>query len=291
MSFQNILAVIDDTSTRSAVIKKSIILANKSQAHLTILNVEKNHTFNLKYLFHKKAVDIKPTNNLEFMREYPVKNNVIDMIECQSHSIHAAVVNECEQHDYDLVVVSHKFYPPFFNEIMISDESHLLSTPDIPIMFVDKNEWQANGHLLTALEFEHTDEEHKELNLHLLNESVNLANLLQNDVHLINCFLNNDIGMAFTPPPEKPHYNDNQLKLATLAKQFRVERQQIHIEQGLVEDIIETMVNKLPANMVILGNAPQHGILRHLKGHTAEYLLNNIKTDVYVIKPLQQHLH
>lgn len=287
MTFNHILAVIDDTTTSAAVVKKSVILANKSRADLTILRVQRTHTFNLSQLFHRKTDDSAPPHSNKLLREYPFKNKEVEIKECQSHSIHQAVVNECEQYDYDLVVVSHKYYPPFFNEFMIADEWHLLRSPSIPVMFVDSKDWQEDGHILTALEIDNDNGVHQDFNKQLIKETKTLAGLLHNDVHLINCYLENPFDMAFTRHNQVvlSVHDEHEAKLAHIAQKYHLEKEKIHIEHGLPEDTLSEMASQLDVNMLIIGSCENQGIANFLSGHTSEYVLNRIKTDIYAIKP------
>ncbi|QYJ79728.1 universal stress protein [Shewanella acanthi] len=292
MSFQHILAAVDDSIPPNAVIKKSVVLARKCQASLTILKVKRTHNFNLNLLLHRD----KPRNKINGSRKpilaYPDRNQPIEIKECQSHSIHNAVVNECKQLKYDLVIVSHKFYPPFFNEFLIADEWQLLKLDDIPVMFVDLEDWHENGHILTALEIDNENLSHQKFNETLIEESKSIANLLANDLHLINSYLPDPFYMSFHHHQphklltEREKYKE---KLNEVARGYHLDPRNLHVEEGLPEDTISDEAKRLNVNMLVMGSAEHKGILSTFKGNAARNLINQLRTDLFIVKPKVHH--
>lgn len=292
MSFQHILAAIDDLVSPAAVLKKAVILAQKSHAPLTVLKVKRTHNFNLSLLFHDdKHVGSKEKKPKPLLM-YPDKEHPIVIKECQSHSIHNAVVNECKQLPYDLIVVSHKFYPPFFNEFLIADEWLLLRMPNIPVMFVNLDDWHENGHILTALELDNEDVSHTIFNETLIEESKHVANILANDIHLINSYLPDPFYMCFNTADTKLLVSERdkyKQRLINVARYYHLNTNNLHVVEGLPEDTISVEAQKLKVNMLIMGSAEHKGFLSLLKGNASRNIINQLKTDLYIIKPKLPH--
>lgn len=292
MSFQHILAAIDDVVSPAAVLKKAVILAQKSHASLTVLKVKRTHNFNLSLLFHQDDYIENKEKKRKPLQTYPDKEHPIVIKECQSHSIHNAVVNECKQLPYDLIVVSHKFYPPFFSEFLIADEWLLLRMPDIPVMFVNLDDWHENGHILTALELDNENVSHTIFNETLIEESKHVANILANDLHLINSYLPDPFYMNFNAPDtrllmsERDKYKE---KLTNVARYYNLDTDNLHVVEGLPEDTISMEAQKLNVNMLVMGSAEHKGLLSLLKGNASRNIINQLKTDLYIVKPKLQH--
>ncbi|MFB2800066.1 universal stress protein [Shewanella seohaensis] len=291
MPFQHILAAVDDSVPPNAVLKKSVVLARKCQASLTVLKVKRTHNFNLNLLFHRDKSNLMSDDRRKPILAYPDKQYPIQIKECLSHSIHNAIVNECNQSDYDLIIVSHKFYPPFFNEFLIADEWQLLRLPHIPVMFVDLEDWHENGHVLTALELDNENITHLEFNETLIEESKRIASLLSNDLHLINSYLPDPFYMSFNHQPQEQVSEREKYKarLTTVARQHNLNTHNLHIEEGLPEDTISTEARRLNVNMLVMGSAERKGMLSALKGNAARNIINKLRTDLFIVKPRHPH--
>ena len=58
-----------------------------------------------------------------------------------------------------------------------------------------------------------------------------------------------------------------------------------HIEFGAPEKRIPSKANHIKADLVVIGSIGRTGLSGHLLGNTAEKVLNNLRTDILVIKP------
>lgn len=291
MSFQHILAAIDDVVSPAAVIKKAVILAQKSHASLTVLKIKRTHNFNLSLFFQKHNPENKEKKRSP-LQTYPDKEQPIVIKECQSHSIHNAIVNECKQLPYDLIIVSHKFYPPFFSDFLIADEWLLLRMPAIPVLFVNLDDWDENRHILTALELDNETISHTIFNKTLIEESKQVAKILSNDLHLIHSYLPDPFYMSFNTPPATPLISERDKyreKLTNVARYHHLDTKNIHVVEGLPEDSISTEAKKLNANIVVMGSAEHKGVFSLLKGNASRNIINQLKTDLYIVKPKLKH--
>ncbi len=287
MPFQHILAAVDDLQPPSAVIKKSVVLARKCQASLTILKVKRTHQFPLKQLLHRNKTVITKDNQLKPILSYPDTQHPIDIKECQSRSIHNAITHECKLQTYDLIIVNHKFYPPIFNEFLVADEWQLLRLPQLPILFVDLEDWHEDGHILTALELDNENLSHSVFNSELIEKSKRIAELLSNDLHLINSYLSDPFYMSFRSHPQKMLCEREKYlaKLLHVASHHHLDSNNLHVEEGLPEDVIANQAHRLNVNMLVMGSAERKGLLSSLQGNATRNIINRLRTDLFIVKP------
>jgi universal stress protein E len=291
-NYQHILAVTDDPFQISSPFQKAAILASKNHSKLTLLTVKLIKTGMLKRLLDKSRVpEIKPkiavnSRRLRQVLKYPRKH-----ISCQSSSIHLAVLNELKQEQYDLVVLPHKRYHSIIAELISADEWHLLRETSVPMMYVNGNQWRTQGHVLAALEINHTQACHQAFNAHIIHESKGIADTINNDLHFINCYLDDNISMAFENEDMAHAHSilsqqaNQQSILNRAVAELHSDKHHCHIAHGLPEDAIPIKAHQLDVNILIMGAAEHTGLINSIKGHISERLINQIPCDILVIKP------
>jgi universal stress protein E len=290
--YQHILAILDSSSSPRHILKKAIILANKTGAFLTVLNVDLTQQMKLTSFFTAGELSALPATHQELFSEYPEKGNEIEIKSCEASSIHKAVLKELAQYDYDLVVLNHKHHSPLLCELLVVDEWHLLRDSKVPVLFVDDADWCHRGQILTAINCDYEDLQHRKFNDFLLAETQKLAALLDNEVHLLNCYLGEKVDMSFRPrekdlqgQADKQEEQSHWLKLLQAAEPYRLDKQQLHLAQGLPEHVIPELAGKLEINLLIMGAAEHRHAFSFLQGHTANQVLNQLRCDVLVLKP------
>jgi nucleotide-binding universal stress UspA family protein len=291
-NYQHILAVTDDPLQINSPFQKAVILASKTHSKLTLLTVKLIKTGMLKRLLDKSRVpEIKSkiavnSRRLRQALKYPIKH-----ISCQSSSIHHAVLNELKQEQYDLVVLPHKRYHTIISELISADEWHLLRETSVPMMYVNGSEWQTQGHVLAALEINHTQARHQAFNAHIIHESKGIADTINNDLHFINCYLDDNISMAFESEDMARAHSilaqqaNQQSILNSAVAGLSTDKYHCHIAHGLPEDAIPIKAHQLDVNMLIMGAAEHTGLINSIKGHISERLINQIPCDILAIKP------
>lgn len=291
-NYQHILAVTDDPFQISSPFQKAAILASRTHSKLTLLTVKLIKTGMLKRLLDKSRVpEVKSKiavnpRRLRQVLKYPRKH-----ISCQSSSIHLAVLNELKQEQYDLVILPHKRYNSIISELISADEWHLLRETSVPMMFVNDSQWRTQGHVLAALEINHTQACHLAFNHHIIQESKAIADTINNDLHFINCYLDDNVSMAFESEDRAQAHSilsqhaHQQNMLNNALACVSTDKHHCHIAHGLPEDAIPIKAHQLDVNMLIMGAAEHTGLINTIKGHISERLINQIPCDILAIKP------
>lgn len=148
-----------------------------------------------------------------------------------------------------------------------------------------------NGHILTAIETDDTSEQHQFFNKKLLDDSEEIASLLDNDIHIVNCFQNDNLSMkinyhqtaAENTNIKTPHWLD----LIDSGQAYHLENSQLHLEEGLPDHIIPTIAAQYDANLVVVGASEHHDWFSQFKGHTSEHIIDLLHCDILAIKPSQ----
>ncbi|ABV35599.1 UspA domain protein [Shewanella sediminis HAW-EB3] len=288
IAYRHILAVVDTRSSTQDALHKALILVDKTHAKLTLLEVTPKNTL-LSRLTHSSS-SINPfVIHKKSIEQYRAQGIKIESKTRLNNSVSKAILEELEQEQYDLVILNYKHHHPLFHEFSFADEWRLLRQSDVAVMLVGANEWRENGHILTAIETDDASHQHLTFNQRLLDETEHIANLLSSDIHLVNCFLEQNISMAIKPPKVKHHRLNNQsshwINLVDSAKSHQIESSHLHLEEGLPDHIIPNMAEKYGANIVILGAGEHHGLFSQFKGHTSEHIIDQLNCDIFAIKP------
>lgn len=290
IAYRHILAVVDTRSPTQDALRKALILADKTHAKLTLLEVPHKHTL-LSRLTHSSSSISPFVVHENIIEQYRVQGIEIESKTRLNNSVSKAILEELEQEQeqYDLVILNYKHHHPLFHEFSFADEWRLLRESDVAVMLVGANEWGENGHILTAIETDDGSHQHNTFNQKLLDETEHIASLLSSDIHLVNCFLDQNISMAITPPKVKHHRLNNQsrhwINLVDSARSHQIENSHLHLEEGLPDHIIPNMAEKCGASIVILGAGEHHGLFSQFKGHTSEHIIDQLNCDIFAIKP------
>jgi universal stress protein E len=286
--YQHILAVSDSQTPADHVFQKAAILAHQTHARLTRLTIKlRGNRFLAKLLDKSLVTEVSTRINLsKATLAHPTKH-----VTRHANSLHQGVMTELAQDNYDLVILPHKRYHSIVSELVSADEWHLLRDTCVQVMFVNGCQWQPHGHILAAIEIDHTQTPHLALNEKIIKQSQQLATTLSSELHLINCYLEDNIGMAFENEEDAHCHSilaqmtQHQLALDQVLENYPLAKRQRHIAQGLPEDAIPTTAALLKTNFVVMGAAEHKGMINKIKGHVSERVINQIPYDVLAIKP------
>ncbi|MGS0680983.1 universal stress protein [Shewanella sp. 125m-7] len=290
IAYHHTLTVIDNDSLAQCALNKALQLAKKTQAKVTVLKIERpyNNILSRLGLIPKSALDpmlfVK-----KLLTKYQRLGVDVEIKGIKNLKDHVAILNEAQIGHYDLIVVNNKHHNPITSEFIPSCEDHLLRDCEQAVMIVGNKIWQKNGHILTALETANSDIEHSNLNQCLLDVTQQLASLLDSDIHILNCYQNENWNMSVA---KKKHQltEDEQKKqhwarLLSNAKNYHLTKDQLHLEQGLADHIIPAVAHQCNVNLLVIGAGEHHGLISELKGHTSSVIVDQLKCDLLAIKP------
>ncbi|GIU11924.1 MULTISPECIES: universal stress protein [unclassified Shewanella] len=290
IAYHHTLTVIDNDSPAQFALQKALQLAKKTKSKVTALKIEHPYENLLARL------GLIPNNALDpmlfvkkLLAKYQRQGVEIEIKNIEKTKDHIALIKEAKAADYDLIVINNRHRNAILNEFIQSCEAHLLRDCELPIMIVGNKSWQKKGHILTALETSDSDLEHSKLNQCLLDDSQQLATLLDNDIHLVNCYQAENWSMSVER--KKNLITDEEQKmqhwsrLLSSAKDYHLTDDHLHLEQGLPDHVIPSVANQCDANLLVIGAGEHHGLISDLKGHTSSAITDEIKCDILAIKP------
>jgi len=303
-NYQNILVVIDPTTTEQKALNRAIDLASK--INNTNTNKAKVCAFLCVFDFSYEMTTILSGEERDVMRQSVIKDKEIWLkdfvsglnsdieVECQvvwHNRPFEAIIEQVIVHNYDLVIKSTHQHDKFKSVIFTPTDWHILRKCPCPVLLVKEHEWPSNGNILAAVNVGSDEDEHHSLNMKITEEANKLAQLIQANTHLVNSFPGTPVNIAIEIPEfNSTEYNDSMLKhheqaMISHANKFDISVANTHVEEGLPETVIEQVATKIDAELVILGTIGRTGISAALIGNTAEHVIDQLNCDVLALKP------
>jgi hypothetical protein len=78
------------------------------------------------------------------------------------------------------------------------------------------------------------------------------------DIHLFNCYLES-CSVYFQPMNSKKQSKNHLDHLTSFVKPYHFEGKNLHVEEGLADDIIPSLANKYNANDLVMGYGEHQG--------------------------------
>lgn len=296
-TIKRIIAVIDPTKDDQNALARSIDLAKKSGASIT--------AFMTVYDFSYEMTTMLSGDEREAMRQAvlkdrelwlkdlisPYQNINIDTQVIWHNRPYEAIINTVINDKYDLVIKGTHQHGALKAVIFTPTDWHLVRKCPTPVLFVKDMQWPAQGNILAAVNAVSENEQHLSLNKRIIKDAQFLCELANAKLNLINAYPATPVNIAIEIPEFNPGlYNESVKKhhiesTNELANEFNLTSDQCFIEEGLPEDVIPDIANRLNSELVVIGTVGRTGLSAALVGNTAEHVIDSLDCDVLALKP------
>ncbi|HEY5715214.1 MAG TPA: universal stress protein UspE [Psychromonas sp.] len=301
LKYNNILVFIDiDQESQPALERAASIAQKEVGAKITLFLCCYDLTFEMTSLSsagEREAMQrIVIKENEEWLNTVaaPYKAKGLD-IHCQVHwhnrPFQAAII-EVLKNNHDLVVKSTHQHSKLSAILFTPTDWNLLRKCPAPVLLVKHHSWPENGNILCAIDCKSIqDEDHHQLNQQILKEAAAMAEIVNANIHLVNAYPSPPMNIMLELPEFDPiNYEDglkkfHQKTLNEYAQTLKLPAAQVHLAQGLPEDVISEVAEEIDAELVILGTVGRSGLSATLLGHTAEQVIDNLNCDLLALKP------
>ncbi|WP_372881085.1 universal stress protein UspE [Psychromonas sp.] len=301
LKYNNILVFIDiDQESQPALERAASIAQNEVGTKITLFLCCYDLTFEMTSLSstdERQAMQrIVIKENEEWLHTIaaPYKEKGLN-IHCQVHwhnrPFQAAII-EVLKNNHDLVVKSTHQHSKLSAILFTPTDWNLLRKCPAPVLLVKHHSWPVNGNILCALDCKSIqDEDHHQLNKQILKEAAAMAEIVSANIHIVNAYPSPPMNIMLELPEFDPiNYEDglkkfHQKTLNDYAQTLKLPKDQIHLAQGLPEDVISQVAEEIDAQLVILGTVGRSGLSATLLGHTAEQVIDNLDCDLLALKP------
>lgn len=297
--YKKILVIINPTTDHQAALDRAIELASKSQAQIT--------AFLSIFDFSYEMTSILSAHEREAMRQGVIDqrtawlnelisqtNNpeiIIDSQVVWHNRPFESVINYAIAGDYDLIVKSTHAHDKLKAVIFTPTDWHLMRKAPQPVLMVKEHAWPVAGKILCAINVASEDEDQQNLNGKIIRYAQDLAVKFSADVHLVNGYPGTPVNLAIELPDfDVSAYNNSvrvqhEERVRYIAQEYNIPSDHCHVEEGLPEDVIPDLAEKLDAELVILGTVGRTGFSAALIGNTAEHVIDSLTCDLLALKP------
>ena len=283
-SFSNILTLAESRTSDLVSIKKAVILAKKNHGHVTVLSTRKKPSSYHRWLNKTKNNICDNSEQIERLVGFAKSQGVaIDYEIREEKDKFTAIKRQLENDQYDLIVAEHRKEESKLWSFDSAEYSRLINVSNTSVLFVGDQRWRDNGNILAAIETEENTLNHHTFNDEIIIQSNIIAKLLMSNTHLFNCYLEN-CSISFTEGMQMLEHTQHLEHLVSLVKSYHLEDKYLHVEEGVADDVIPAQANKLDANVVVIGCGEHKGWLSKIKGHTVDYVLENLECDLLALK-------
>lgn len=294
--FNHILVVADPTAKQQKALARAKELVSKQAAKVTLFLSIYDFSYEM-------------TTMLSPEERTSMKNAVIQDREAwlqqllDEHQVQAqvkviwhnrpyeSIIKEVLSADYDLVIKGTHQHDVLKSVIFTPTDWHLLRKCPVSVLLVKEHAWPEQGKVLAAVSAGARDEAHGQLNAEIIKHASAMSQVLNAQTHLINAYPPTPMNIAVEIPEFDPgEYNSNlkrhhQQAVAELADEFALSENNLHIFEGMPEDVIPRAAKELDAELLVMGTIGRSGISAALIGNTAEHVIDNINCDLLALKP------
>jgi len=214
-------------------------------------------------------------------------------IESRVHAngkLYEAIVESAVEFEADYIFKPLRHHGTLRRMIFTSTDWNLVRFCPCPILLVSGTLDVHGKPILATLDLETQDEPHQALNEVVLERSRALSNLIGGDIHLVNAY--NMVTVAGDNASLDPlkyqvirgRREEYFAKAKSVAENIDVAAENVHLEEGAPEMVVNHVAEKLNAGIIVLGTMARTGVSGLFIGNTAESVLESSNCDVFIVK-------
>jgi universal stress protein E len=202
-----------------------------------------------------------------------------------------AIVRAAQRMQADLVVVDcpRPTHPATW--LFHFTDWELLRTCPLPILVVKSHALYTRASVLAAVDPEKAAGKPATLDLDILAYGSALASAVDSNLHAVHAFNPLAVSVSQRVIPqlyaevEQQAYSTAQEAMNQLLNPMEMEFRCRHVEEGFAIDVIESVLARTGAQILVLGSISRSGLKRITIGNTAERMLDRVVCDLLVVKP------
>ncbi|MGL6261790.1 universal stress protein UspE [Vibrio sp. WXL103] len=299
--YSKILVVADINHEEQPALARAMQLAAKSvsKSHVTLFLSIYDFSYDMTSMLSIDERDAMRRGVIQqreaWMREIaePYINDSIDFdIKVVWHNRpYEAIVAEVFAGEHDIVIKGTRKHDVLESVLFTPTDWHLLRKCPSPVLLVKNAHWPEDANIMASVHVGSEYDTHIDLNDRMVEQLQSLSQRLEAAPYLVNAYPVTPANITIELPEFDPNtYTDavrghHLTSMKALRQKHGLDEQQTIVEQGLPEDIIPDVANRLNAAMVILGTTGRTGLSAVFIGNTAEHVIDKIDCDVLALKP------
>ena len=277
-AIKRILVVIDPTLTNQLALKRAKLIAGviESELHLLVCENRQDHGPVLEKLVAElEAEGIKATASQSWHK------SLTDTI------VQAAQCDGC-----GLVIKQHLPDNPLKKALLTPDDWKLLRYCPTPVLLVKTEGSWMQSTVLAAVDLGNHDDQHHVLHDTIVSHAADLTEMINGQLHLVSAHPAPMLSASDPTYQLRENIHARYLEEASkYTEQYQLDVANVHIDEGPADSLIPVIASKVGASVTVIGTVARKGISGALIGNTAEVIMDQLDSDILVLKPEDMIAH
>jgi universal stress protein E len=301
-----ILAVVDPTATTQPALDKATLLARRFDATLELFICDFDPALSGKLFADTDRMrELREefiAERLEFLEERADELRG-EGIAAETHvhwdnPVYRGVLRRVEESSPDLVVKDTHYHSALRRTLFTNTDWNLVRTCPVPLLLAKPVEWGETLHVVAALDPEHLGDKPAALDHDILECAELIARRLEGELHVVHAYFPAALLAAATSMAGMPLATGVSAReiveaersrvadvLASVVAPHGVPPERVRLEQGSAIEVLPKIVERLRADLLVMGAVSRSRMQELFVGSTAERVLDRIGCDVLVVKP------
>jgi universal stress protein E len=301
-----ILAVLDPTAAAQPALEKATLLARRCDATLELFICDFDPALSGRPLAESERMrELREefvAERMEFLEERADELRA-EGVAAETHvhwdnPVHRGILRRVEESSPDVVVKDTHYHSVLRRTLFTNTDWHLIRACPVPLLLAKPTEWGETPHVVAALDPEHLGDKPAALDHDILEYAELLARRLEGEVHAAHAFFPAALLAAATSVAGMPLATGVGAReiveeerqrvgaiLARVVAAHGLPPERVRLEQGSAVEVLPRIVERLRADILVMGAVSRSRMQELFVGSTAERVLDRIGCDVLVVKP------
>lgn len=173
-----------------------------------------------------------------------------------------------------------RYHSALARALFTNTDWHLIRSCPAPLWLVHPDRGFNQPKVLAAVDPLHENDKPAELDVRLLSEALEIADVFGGAVHVAHAF------NPYLEPGDPERVEQRHAEaLDKLVNALQVPSERTHLHAGNPIDLLPNVSNKIGADLVVMGAVARSRLENAIVGSTAENVLDRLGCDVLVVKP------
>lgn len=298
--FNKLLVVIDPDEDNQKALNRALDLASRIEdcqvtLFLTIYDFSYDMTTMLssteRNTMRNAVIQDRKEWLQELIEEAHLSTKLIDTHVAWHNRPYESIIRFVLEGQYDMVIKATHEHDILKSVIFTPTDWHLLRKCPCSVLLVKEHDWPDNGKIIGAINAGTDNTDHIKLNETIMAACNTMSRLLNAQTYLVNAYPPTPMNIAVEIPEfDVNEYKDSMLEhhksaIENFCDQHGVDHSFSVCEEGMPEDVIPKVAERLDAELIVIGTVGRSGISAALIGNTAEHVIDNINCDLLALKP------
>ena len=269
---KRILVVIDPSQEEQVALNRASLIAGFIECELHLLVCENREDY---------------SDLLARLRvEQDAKGIRCSVTQDWDHNATDTICRAVAREGCDLVIKQHRPDNPLRKALLTPDDWKLLRYCPAPVLMVKNSDSWIKGSVVAAVDVGNHDDQHHVLHDTIVSHAADIVEMIDGDLHLVSAHPAPMLSAADPAFQLKDSIAaEYRARAEPYVKLYGIDAQHLHIDEGPADTLVPQVANRIGASVTIIGTVGRKGIAGALIGNTAEVVLDQVNSDILVLKP------